>query len=400
MHWRDAMLATTLGGAAACAWSNPSNSPTSTNDAGGDTTASFPDAQTDAPQEAATDGGLAVSDASKEADAGLVDGGDGGQDASANVVATGTNVGIVLVDDTYLYWLEAGDAPEGGPARLAFVKRVAKAGGPPTILAASPAAPPEDDIARFAALGLDDSYLYYVQTTGPAFNTFPATFYAMPKGGTGARAIATVQIVETMAGRPIRLAVTSDDLSWWGQNYDNSGHGGSVPQQFIALVPKTGDGGVAKIQEVQVPGAPLLAYTARPDSVYYVGQTDWTVSQVALDGGSTLVAAAQAVPSALASDDASVYWAASGVGLIVSAPLDAEADAALTTIVDGGAQAVQQLQLNASSLVWTDGTAIWKAPRSGGAATQVAADVRIVSFSVDDANVYWTNGAEIRRGAL
>lgn len=133
--------------------------------------------------------------------------------------------------------------------------------------------------------------------------------------------------------------------------------------------------------------ATSLYWTVRGTST-----SDGSVNRVSLSGGApTTLAAGQGQPGGIAVDDRSVYWANYGSGTIQKVSHDGGAASTLAS----GQETAQVIAIDDASVYFATSTGrLAKVPKAGGATTTLAASTAL-DIALDATSVYWTDGSAV-----
>ncbi|MBX3209946.1 MAG: hypothetical protein KF764_33255 [Labilithrix sp.] len=132
--------------------------------------------------------------------------------------------------------------------------------------------------------------------------------------------------------------------------------------------------------------------TTQPTTHVYMADADGTTSAIA-----TYAAPATTFygKGGIAADATHVYWASEKSGIFkaaFNAPVCVEGSTCTTPVTSGGASPSGGIAVDADFVYWTESTGIRKAPKTGGASTNIAIDQDApTGIAVMNGLVYWSN---------
>ncbi len=118
---------------------------------------------------------------------------------------------------------------------------------------------------------------------------------------------------------------------------------------------------------------------------FYSGGTNAAIMSIPLAGATTATTLASNLdgPRLVVAGSADVYWTGSGPGAVEGVPLDGGSVATIANDPHGGAG----LAIDAANLYWSTAAGIFKAPLTGGAATNIGPGA--AAIAVDATSVYY-----------
>lgn len=282
-----------------------------------------------------------------------------GPDASACGQATaisndGTPTEIVL-DDTFVYWIDT-----TGPTQSALA-RTPKAGGQTDSLAGS----------EVSEVAVDVDNIYYM-AAALVDGGYVSTIYSLPKAGGAPNALAT--------GRFTAINIAVDDTSVY-----------FASQGSIMSVAKTG-GTPLQLNTTSQPEVPLGIAGVDDTTVYWwSGSFIWATLKVG--GANTQLTQGQSVVGPAVLDGADIYFRTLA-GDITDLSLATMTTTTLASNRSSGLLAVRSGTVffnDKSTSPSTGPDKIYTVPTDGGAvqATCASTSMFVTSLAVDDATIYW-----------
>ncbi len=311
---------------------------------------------------------------------GAAGGGDSGTDAASaapTAIAAGQPAPMAIaVDDTFVYWTNAGTSPSFADG--AVMKAPKGASGPAQMLATGPA----------AGVAQQGDHVYWTATSGNAVS-------ALPKAGGTPFALAL-----SMPGLgPLPIAADPMGVVW-----GDMGAGGAVQgAELVSLAsPSMLAGGTGSVIAVALDPAYVYwldEFTQNDEGEVGAGAVQRVLRSGADagDGGAgELLVANELLPYAIVADSTALYWVAAGASSVRAADLDGSNPRTLATGVTGA----YNLAIDDTSLYWTTtlpaaaspSGAVWKMPKAGGPVTLlVDGQENPWGLAVDATSVYWVN---------
>ncbi len=309
-----------------------------------------------------------------------------GEHASTLAVEQGLPWGIAL-DASFVYWVNVGGT----------VKKVAKEGGTPIVIASGQVSP--------TSIAIDANDVYWTNSgtsscssvTGACTSNADGTIMSVPLAG------GTPTVVAGGQRTPVSIAVDAVNAYFVDEGtgvYNSPDTDGSVMK-----VPIGGGTPTALATGLSYPGALAIDAT----SVYWTvlnPDLTGTLMKVAIAGGAVTTLATGwwgweiqtgdgTIPQLIAADGTSVYWVTGNINGAKAQIMKVATSGGPTTSLSSIQSEFTTLALDATHLYWTDGGNFLSLLTAGGVPTTFAtgeAPQEPGGLALDATNVYWTDG--------